>query len=245
MAQPQSITTTQNPLLVSHTQLWIGNHDAIIPHIQTLLEKTLCPQHGCNTCNTCLQIRDHQHHAIMWLYPERTYTKSQFDELFHTASFALEPGALFFFIIQKADFLTPASANRLLKILEEPPSGYHFILTAERIDQLLPTIVSRCFVHEFKSDADKKRHPLFNFFTKMPASNPVEFLKVLDQSKINERESVELMDDLLKYWIGVYKKKPQNQSAQKALEALKTGFKQLPMPGSSKLFWKDIYLRLS
>ena len=38
----------------------------------------------------------------------------------------------------------PESANAILKTLEEPRAGVHFILLSERPDRLLPTIRSRC-----------------------------------------------------------------------------------------------------
>ncbi len=38
----------------------------------------------------------------------------------------------------------PESANALLKTLEEPRAGVHFVLLSERPDRLLPTIRSRC-----------------------------------------------------------------------------------------------------
>ncbi|MEO8446085.1 MAG: hypothetical protein ABI528_01250 [bacterium] len=48
------------------------------------------------------------------------------------------------FIISKADMMNAQSANSLLKILEEPPKDSVLILTASRIDSLLPTIIGRC-----------------------------------------------------------------------------------------------------
>ena len=36
-----------------------------------------------------------------------------------------------------------ATANKLLKLLEEPPKGTIFLMVAEKVDQLLPTILSR------------------------------------------------------------------------------------------------------
>ena len=47
-------------------------------------------------------------------------------------------------LIYPADALNPAAANALLKTLEEPPPGVHFLLGAHRLDALLPTIRSRC-----------------------------------------------------------------------------------------------------
>ncbi len=43
-----------------------------------------------------------------------------------------------------AEALNSASANALLKTLEEPPSDTVFLLVAHRIERLLPTILSRC-----------------------------------------------------------------------------------------------------
>jgi len=49
-------------------------------------------------------------------------------------------------IIQPAEALNQASANSLLKMLEEPPPGVIFILVAHHAERLLPTIISRCHV---------------------------------------------------------------------------------------------------
>lgn len=47
-------------------------------------------------------------------------------------------------VLGPADALNPASANALLKSLEEPPPGTLYLLVTDRIDRCLPTIVSRC-----------------------------------------------------------------------------------------------------
>lgn len=46
-------------------------------------------------------------------------------------------------IIHMAEHMNEQTANKLLKSLEEPPNGTMFILTAESIDHMLPTILSR------------------------------------------------------------------------------------------------------
>jgi DNA polymerase III delta' subunit len=53
-------------------------------------------------------------------------------------------------IIFAADKLNQSSANKLLKILEEPPDDVHFIMTTERVTSVLPTIVSRATVIRFR-----------------------------------------------------------------------------------------------
>ncbi len=46
-------------------------------------------------------------------------------------------------LIWLPEFMQAAASNALLKILEEPPVGTLFFLVAARIEQLLPTIISR------------------------------------------------------------------------------------------------------
>ncbi len=47
-------------------------------------------------------------------------------------------------IVSPAEAMTPAAANSLLKVLEEPPVGVYFILVSDAWRRLLPTIRSRC-----------------------------------------------------------------------------------------------------
>lgn len=54
-----------------------------------------------------------------------------------------------FFIIDEADKMNSASANALLKTLEEPASTSHLILTTSRPDSLLQTIRSRTQIFRF------------------------------------------------------------------------------------------------
>ena len=48
------------------------------------------------------------------------------------------------FLIEEADRMNTAAQNALLISLEEPPDGVYFFLIAEREDDLLPTVRSRC-----------------------------------------------------------------------------------------------------
>jgi DNA polymerase III delta prime subunit len=47
-------------------------------------------------------------------------------------------------LIPDADRMTTQAANSVLKLLEEPPLGWVFLLTASDTSLLLPTLVSRC-----------------------------------------------------------------------------------------------------
>ena len=64
---------------------------------------------------------------------------------------ALKPTGKFkVIIIDQAGKMNPQAQNALLKTLEEPPPGTLFILISTTKGELLPTIVSRCQVLEFK-----------------------------------------------------------------------------------------------
>lgn len=52
-------------------------------------------------------------------------------------------------IIDGIDVMTKSSANAMLKTLEEPPPGTLMLLLTERIQTVLPTIVSRCQILRF------------------------------------------------------------------------------------------------
>ncbi len=52
-------------------------------------------------------------------------------------------------IIWMVEKMNEETANKLLKILEEPPEDTKFILIAEKTDNIISTIISRCQVHRF------------------------------------------------------------------------------------------------
>lgn len=229
--------------------LWVGSYEVAMEQLIVYLQGVFCLQKGCGVCHICLQINDQQYHGITWLAPEKQYTLEQMDPIFRTIAFALGDGQHHFFVIQKADFLTPACANRLLKSMEEPPAGYHFVLLAQRQEQLLPTIRSRCIIRLLQSaSAEAAYQPLFACFTQMGVDRAGEFLKLIDQSKINERESLELLDQLLAYWLQqsknglIEKNKKRYDAAVRTLAVLKNAYTLLPMAGGSKIFWKNLYM---
>jgi DNA polymerase-3 subunit delta' len=53
-------------------------------------------------------------------------------------------------IIENAEKMTQEAQDAFLKTLEEPPANTAFMLLAENQNILLPTIVSRCQVYQFK-----------------------------------------------------------------------------------------------
>ncbi len=239
----QSSFLTYTSQTLPPAQLFVGQQSTMLKAAEQLLQTMLCRNNSCNTCIACMQIREKQHHAVMWLHPEKNYTIDQLDDLFSTLSLQLQSNEHFFFILQKADFLTAACANKLLKPMEEPPAGYHFILLAEHPEQILPTIKSRCTLHVLTSQTTQQTsHPLVEVFTKkMVASN--EFTKILDATTINERETMELLDDIISHWLREYQQQKKGH-LMPLITKLQKARLQPPMPGSSILFWRNLYLQV-
>lgn len=60
------------------------------------------------------------------------------------------------FIIKDAHRMLAPSANALLKTLEEPTLDSFIILISSRVDEILPTITSRCFRFNFSNIKDEE-----------------------------------------------------------------------------------------
>lgn len=237
-----------SPIMPPPAQLWIGQHEQLVPRMQEYLKQQLCQNKGCSICSNCRQIAAQQHHAVLWLLPEKQYTLEQLEPIFNTISFSLASDENYFFVIQRADLLTPACANSLLKSIEEPPAGYHFILLAERQDLIMPTIRSRCLIELLNQTSVHTQPVLLNHF-KNSSSDVLQFMKDLDLAAPSEHESMHLVDRLLNHWITLYKtalaedNASQQKQAQGAIALLQETSMLPPMPGSSKVFWKNLFLR--
>src|SRR5258708_18990306 len=105
--------------------LWVGHTTTLRTQAEHLFQTIFCSHAGCGTCSTCLQIVAHQHHAIRWFMPEKQYLVEHIDTLLESMTLTLETGHHAFLVLERAETLTPATANRLLKSLEAPPPRYH------------------------------------------------------------------------------------------------------------------------
>ena len=111
----------------------------------------LCHAGGCGTCRDCsLALRDHHPNEFV-VEPEGrdihidTIREEVWQPAYRTAP---EPGRKVF-VLREADRLSPAAADTLLKVLEEPPADTVFLLLSARAHELPDTILSRCHVVTF------------------------------------------------------------------------------------------------
>jgi DNA polymerase-3 subunit delta' len=102
---------------------------------------------SCGACNECLRIAHGVHPSVRAF--AKPADKSAFPvelvrEIVEEAGKKrLEPGRRTF-IVADADRFNESSANAFLKTLEEPPVDLIFVLLAENLAQVIPTILSRC-----------------------------------------------------------------------------------------------------
>ena len=122
---------------------------------------------GCGVCSSCVRIvklnyperedadewtqiiwTDHPDVGLV-VAPKRVLRVEQMRQIEKEANFRPFEGKARVFLIDEADKLNDASANALLKVLEEPPQTSYLILVTARPAMLLPTILSRCQMIRF------------------------------------------------------------------------------------------------
>lgn len=238
-------------------QLLIGEHSSLVKYAKQELQEIFCQNYSdqnnaCKTCNICKQIQNQQHAGSIWIKPDKSYTRDQIQIIFDTIAFKLEENQKLFFVIQNADFLNDACSNSLLKSIEEPPAGYHFILLAERKNQILPTIQSRCVIKSFYNNSEKSENSdIFNIFSSYTIYSPDVYLKTFESANMTEKDTLEALDKLLSFWLKESKNsllacnQEKYNFANNKIKKLKNAIEFPPMPGSNKIFWNNLYLQLS
>lgn len=238
----------KNNITKSPAQLWVGDNQNLILQVQKYLQKNYCKKGGCGICFICKQVINKQHHLVTWIEPEGQYKIEDIEVIFDKIGFALEDSEQYYFILLHADSLTQSTAASLLKSIEEPPAGYNFILLAQRPDFIPKTIVSRCVVKNFAGNINFSIHPILEFFMSDKICNILQINKALDLKPI-DRESHDMVDFLLKYWGNKQKDAILNfdqlklDRATKIIDALEASLNQFQMPGSAKIFWRNLYLQ--
>ena len=112
---------------------------------------------GCGTCPECDRARRGIHPDLHVVEREGDLIRvEQVDPLI--ADLGLRPfsGSRRVWVIPEAEYFHPAAANKLLKSVEEPPDHVYFLLVTDRLERVLPTIVSRCQQVDFRPLSDQQ-----------------------------------------------------------------------------------------
>ena len=109
----------------------------------------LCEGNGppCHSCRSCDLFARGNNPSYFSVIPEKGEIKvSEIRNLRPELAKKSFFGKRRVILIRGGDRMNKSAANSLLKILEEPPAGVHFIITSRQAGRLPPTIRSRCFI---------------------------------------------------------------------------------------------------
>jgi len=105
---------------------------------------------ACNQCPSCLSFNENASFNIIELDAASNNSVEHMRALIEQVRFQPQEGKYKIFIIDEVHMLTTQAFNAFLKTLEEPPSYAIFILATTEKHKILPTILSRCQIFDFK-----------------------------------------------------------------------------------------------
>ncbi len=150
---------------VSHAYLFCGTRGTGKTSSAKILAKAVnCenPHNGnpCNECSACKSIDSGSATDVLEI---DAASNNRVDNVRDLRDEVVYPPSVLkkrVYIIDEVHMLTDSAFNALLKTLEEPPEYVVFILATTEINELPPTIISRCIRFDFSridEDAVKKR----------------------------------------------------------------------------------------
>lgn len=105
---------------------------------------------ACNECESCRSFNDMVSMNIFELDAASNNSVEDIRKLVEQVKVPPQAGRYKIYIIDEVHMLSGSAFNALLKTLEEPPSYCKFILATTEKHKIIPTILSRCQVFEFK-----------------------------------------------------------------------------------------------
>jgi DNA polymerase-3 subunit gamma/tau len=105
---------------------------------------------ACNTCNSCVSFDAGTSLNIHELDAASNNSVDDIRSLVEQVRFAPQAGKYKVYIVDEVHMLSASAFNAFLKTLEEPPSYAIFILATTEKHKILPTILSRCQIFDFK-----------------------------------------------------------------------------------------------
>src|SRR5579863_7527441 len=115
---------------------------------------------SCNTCLSCVSFNSGTSLNIHELDAASNNSVDDIRNLVDQVRFAPQAGKYKVYIVDEVHMLSTSAFNAFLKTLEEPPSYAIFILATTEKHKILPTILSRCQIFDFKriTAADTVEH---------------------------------------------------------------------------------------
>lgn len=105
---------------------------------------------ACNECHSCVSFNEGTSLNIHELDAASNNSVDDIRSLVDQVRFAPQAGNYKVYIIDEVHMLSSSAFNAFLKTLEEPPPYAIFILATTEKHKILPTILSRCQIFDFK-----------------------------------------------------------------------------------------------
>ena len=156
----QHITTTLKNAIknhqLAHAFLFCGPRGVGKTTCARILAKTINCTHqtpegeACNECNSCISFDAGTSLNIHELDAASNNSVDDIRALVEQVRFAPQAGKYKVYIVDEVHMLSASAFNAFLKTLEEPPGYAIFILATTEKHKILPTILSRCQIFDFK-----------------------------------------------------------------------------------------------
>ncbi|MEG1934626.1 MAG: DNA polymerase III subunit gamma/tau, partial [Rikenellaceae bacterium] len=141
---------------VAHAYLFCGPRGVGKTTCARILSKSLnclSPLPGaeaCGECESCKAFNENRSFNIHELDAASNNSVEYIRSLNDQVRIPPQIGKYSIYIIDEAHMLSTAAFNAFLKTLEEPPAHAIFILATTEKHKILPTILSRCQIYDFK-----------------------------------------------------------------------------------------------
>lgn len=159
VGQEHITTTLKNAIKnqhLAHAYLFCGPRGVGKTTCARILAKTINCENptpdmeACNVCPTCVSFKNNSSFNVFELDAASNNSVDDIRELTNQVRFAPQQGRYKVYIIDEVHMLSAAAFNAFLKTLEEPPPYAIFILATTEKHKILPTILSRCQIFDFK-----------------------------------------------------------------------------------------------
>lgn len=159
VGQAHITTTLKNAInnnQLAHAFLFCGPRGVGKTTCARILAKTINCENktadgeACNACNSCVSFDAGTSLNIHELDAASNNSVDDIRSLVEQVRFAPQAGKYKVYIVDEVHMLSSSAFNAFLKTLEEPPPYAIFILATTEKHKIIPTILSRCQIFDFK-----------------------------------------------------------------------------------------------